>query len=193
MQNKIVYRLRQFLRGLNVRITEDEQALIKEVLSPKALELFNRMPADAQRHSLNVFYTLQAGTFQKIQFEVDPDLAVAALLHDVGKVATEEVGIKLSLWLRGPLVLLDIFVSEWMANFAEESPAPKSWLQRWKYIVYVHFEHPHIGAVWADQAECSPLACWLVEHHQADIQSVDVPDDEWKELLLALQWADGQN
>ena len=188
MQDKIIYRLRQFLRGLNVHITEDEQGLVREILTPTAQALFRQMPPDAQRHSLNVLYTLQEDGP-----DVVPDLAAAALLHDVGKVATEKAGIKLTLWLRGPLVLLNFFAPGWKHDLAADVPMPKTLIQRWQYLLYVHFEHPQIGSVWAEDANCSPLTCWLIKHHQTDVQLIDEPHALWKIFLVALQCADGRN
>lgn len=148
------------------------------------------MPPDAQRHSLNVLYTLQQ---QNSNNRVRPDLAVAALLHDVGKVAAEEVGIKINLWLRGPLVLLNFFFPEQMKMLAQEGCEPRNLLACWRYVFYVYFEHPAIGAEWAKAAGCSLLTCWLIAHHQSEIEKLERVDESWKKHLTALQEADEQN
>lgn len=181
----MAYRVGQFWRGLHARLTADELALAAGLLGVEALPLFTAMPTDAQRHSLDVLHTLrQAG-------HDHPDLAVAALLHDVGKLAAVQGGVHLGLWLRGPLVLLERFSPRLLRRWAVNEPSAG-----WRYALYVHLEHAAIGAVWAAQRGCSPLTCWLIEHHQdaagatqADVQA----GDERRRLLAALQWADGAN
>ncbi len=177
---RIYYRLRQFLRGLTATIDANELALVAEVLTQDAYILFQRMPIDAQRHSLNVLNTLRAAGHD------DPDLGVAALLHDVGKVAADEAGVPLRLWLRGPLVLGEAIASDRLQTLTSDAPA-----DGWRYALHVHYAHPQIGAAWARQAGCSALACWLIEHHQ-DAQVTPI-DDENARLLTLLQWADDRN
>jgi predicted HD phosphohydrolase len=149
--------------------------------------LFTQLPIDAQRHSLSVLEELQrVGLSSR-------DLAVAALLHDVGKLAAAQAGVHISLWLRGPLVLL------------EQAPRLVRWLASarpqagWRYALHVHNAHAQIGAQWAQERGCSELSCWLIEHHQDklatgtfDSPAVDGQDERLK-LLRSLQWADGRN
>ena len=119
------------------------------------------MPVGAQRHSLNVLYAVrQAGI-------VDADLDAAALLHDAGKLAADEAGVRLSPWLRGPLVLLEAWAPAILRRAAHANPT-----LGWRYAVYVHFEHPRLGAEQARRAGCSELTCWLIEHHQGVAASV---------------------
>ncbi|RIK38615.1 MAG: hypothetical protein DCC55_20640, partial [Chloroflexi bacterium] len=63
------YRLLQFLRGLGARVDEEEIQRAMAVLPHEAQVLFQRMPHDAQRHSLNVLASLQAAN------HTDADLA----------------------------------------------------------------------------------------------------------------------
>jgi hypothetical protein len=107
------------------------------------------------------------------------------LLHDVGKVAAAQAGYPLTLWWRVPLVLLEAFFPQVLHRLSRADPAAG-----WRYVFYVHHAHPQIGAQWAQAAGCTPLACWLIEHHQA--QGVTTPAAQ-KALLAALQWADGNN
>ena len=188
---QFIYRLRQFFQGLHARITPAEQQMIVHVLPERAATLFFRLPLDAQRHSLNVLHTLQAAGYQQA------DLAVAALLHDVGKLAADEAGLRLNLWLRGPLVLLEAIAPQYLEQLATDDVK-----QGWRYALYVHRQHPQIGAAWARSAGCTTLACWLIESHQCyqlDDQlehgmtnSASGKLDK-ATLLLALQWADARN
>ncbi|GIV79410.1 MAG: HDIG domain-containing protein [Litorilinea sp.] len=176
---RAAYRIGQFWRGFRARVQPAELDQARALLPPDAARLFLRMPRDAQRHSLNVWSTLQDAGYRH------PDLAVAALLHDVGKLAAEEAGLRLGLWLRGPLVLLEAWAPALLARWA--SPDPR---QGWRYLLHVHRAHPAIGAAWARTAGCSDLACWLIAHHQT--WPVEA-SSEVLELLAALRWADSQH
>lgn len=181
-----VYRVGQFWRGLRATVSPDDWQRVRMVLPTAAVRLFMAMPVDAQRHSLNVLDTLWSTGQQH------PDLAVAALLHDCGKVAAEQGGIKLGLWLRGPLVLLDAFLPSLSARWASARWAVPNRTQGWRYALYVQREHAAIGASWAAEAECNSLSCWLIAQHQTS--PTDVPaTDEARGLLMALQHADKAN
>ena len=176
---KAYYRIRQFWRGFTAQVSASELEAIRGYLPPAAHTLFLRLPVDAQRHSLNVLHDLQQrGT-------VHPDLATAALLHDVGKLAADEAGVRINLWLRGPLVLLKAFIPKLFYRLQSENPK-----HGWRYALHVSEAHPQIGAKWAAQMGCSELTCWLIEHHQEDVRG---RDGERYALLLALQWADERN
>src|SRR5690606_27724351 len=74
-----VYRFRQGIRSLLAFSQTVELPLAAEYLSPELLALFQKMRRSEQLHSLNVLREVLAdGT-------TPHDLAVAALLHDVGK------------------------------------------------------------------------------------------------------------
>jgi hypothetical protein len=177
---RIFYRLRQFVRGITAHVSADEMLVAAQVLPRAALARFCHMPLDAQRHSLNVLYMLQRDE------RTTPDLAAAALLHDVGKCAVEQVGFHLSPWLRGPLVLFEALTPDLVAKLARNDPA-----QGWRYLLHVHLAHATIGAAWAADAECSELTCWLIKHHQDKL--TDAPQSDREELLALLQWADSRN
>jgi hypothetical protein len=54
----------------------------------------------------------------------------------------------------------------------------------------VHAWHPQIGAEWAHQAGCEPLAVTLILRHQDKLRVIASEEDK---LLAALQWADNLN
>ncbi|MCC6457418.1 MAG: hypothetical protein IT328_20855 [Caldilineaceae bacterium] len=175
---RVLYRLGQFWRGLRATVTPEERQQVARVLPIAALPLFMEMPLDAQRHSLDVLERLWAAGRHH------PDLAVAALLHDCGKVAAAQGGVQIGLWLRGPLVLAAALVPRMAHSWASPDPA-----HGWRYALYVQREHPAIGAAWAARAGCSPLSCWLIAQHQTPLPLV-AGDDEARGLLAALQDAD---
>lgn len=175
------YRVQQFARGLRARIRPEEIEMVAAWLPATALPLFIAMPVDAQRHSLNVFYTLNAGG------SISRDLAAAALLHDCGKVAALLGGIQLGLWQRGPLVLLDHFMPRVTARWEAKDPD-----RGWRYLLYVQHKHPAIGARWAAAAGCSELTCWLIANHQTRPEQLTAPPEALA-LLAALEDADELN
>lgn len=175
-----LYRVQQFRQGWQASVTPTELAAAANSLPALAAARFQQLPTDAQRHSLNVLQTLQQ------QGAVSSDLAAAALLHDVGKLAADEAGSRINLWVRGPLVLLEHFAPQLLARWASPQVG-----HGWRYLLYVHQTHPVIGAQWANAWGCTPLTCWLIEHHQDHIATE--PRNEAEQLLLLLQWADSEN
>lgn len=174
------YRLRQFWHGWLAAIDPVELQSALAYLPAAAQVRFQTLPVDAQRHSLNVLQTLQQGG------AIPLDLAAAALLHDIGKLAADEAGLRINLWVRGPLVLLEKVAPALLKQWASADVT-----QGWRYLLYVHLMHPAIGAQWAAQWGCTPLTCWLIEHHQDQLKAVT--NNEMKQLLVLLQWADGLN
>ena len=130
----------------------------------------------------------------------DPDLAAAALLHDVGKIAAQEAGVSINLWMRGPLVMTEAFAPDFL-----RAQARRERNAGWRYAIHVQLEHPAIGADRARDVGCSKLTCWLIAHHQDSLEAGPTSDrdestperqqtDEYRQqLLAALQWADGLN
>jgi hypothetical protein len=174
------YRLRQFWNGWFAAIQPAELSAALAYLPAAAQARFQALPTDAQRHSLNVLQTLQQCG------DISSDLAAAALLHDIGKLAADEAGVRINLWVRGPLVLLEKVAPTLLKHWA----APEV-QQGWRYLLYVHQMHPAIGAQWATEWGCTGLTCWLIEHHQDRLTAA--PDNEADQLLVLLQWADSLN
>ena len=178
-QETTAYRVRQFWRGLNAQVDDEELRQVASILPPAAMSLFRSMPLDAQRHSLNVLAMLEASS------DIPHDLAVAALLHDAGKTAAKNAGAQLNLWMRGPMVILERFAPALTMRLASNEPT-----DGWRYLFYVHVEHPRLGAQLAAEAGCSQLACWLIEQHQ----NREIDDKDVRSVLLRqLQWADNHN
>jgi hypothetical protein len=159
------------------------------LITPPQQQLFERMPPNDQRHAIAVAHNLQQAGYQQVA------LMQAALLHDVGK------SIGQPLIHRVLIVLLEAF---WPAALAWLSNKPTSQefnpqssilnLQSsnwWRRPFVVHAYHPMIGAVWAQEAGCDPLAVTLILKHQ-DKADETLPSLA-RELLAALQWADDLN
>jgi hypothetical protein len=124
------------------------------MLTSAQLALFARMQPVEQAHSLKVAKAL----FER--GEMDPDLLIAALLHDVGKVCHP-----LRLWERAWIVLGRAFFPglsrKWGA--APQKVEAVSFLLR-PFIVAE--QHPEWGAELALQAGVSPRTAALIRRHQ---------------------------
>jgi hypothetical protein len=176
------YRVSQFVRGLLAGELDSQEAqAVSQLLPEAAVPLFAEMSPDVQRHSMNVLTTLRSAGYD------DPDLAAAALLHDVGKAEAGRAGVGINLWMRGPLVMAEAIAPATLAAQARSTPD-----SAWRYALFVHFAHPQIGADWAQAGGCSELTCWLIAHHQDAVDDATT-DLQCRRLLTALQWADGMN
>jgi hypothetical protein len=135
-----VHRVEQLIGHLRARVEPDETALARRLLPSAAWPLFSRMPVADRRHALDVATRLTAAGRD------DPDLLVAALLHDCAK------GQQLRLWHRVAGVLLEVVAPRLLARMA--SPVPGSW--RHAFHLYLH--HAALSADAAAAAGCSPRA-----------------------------------
>ncbi len=140
------------------------------LLNPALLALYRRMAKADRRHSLRLLHWLRRHGHK------DPDLLVAALLHDCGKAAAS-----LRVWHRTLKVLLRRLAPVWWQRLA--APAPPG---HWRYPFFVLEQHPRLGAEWAAAAGCSSLTVWLIAQHE----SKPDPADPRTALLIALQTAD---
>jgi len=132
-----VHRVEQFFGHLTAHVRPDEAALARRILPEGAWPLFDGMPVADRRHGLDVAQRLLAAGHD------DPDLLVAALLHDAAK------GGQLRLWHRVTGVLLEAVAPHLLARLA--SPAPGS--RRHAFHVYLH--HAALSAEAARAAGCS--------------------------------------
>ncbi len=141
-----------------------------EALSADTLPLYLRLSKPDRAHSLRVLAWL------KRHSQTDPDLMSAALLHDCGKAAA-----RIGVWQRTLKVLLKrMDPARWRAL---SCPADR---KSWRYPFYVLRHHPDIGAVWAEQAGCTPTLVWLIRFHEVDPD----PADPRYALMRGLQDAD---
>jgi len=152
---RVVYRVRQFVSAVVAYVrplAADERAQARAWLPESAWPLFDAMPRNDQRHSLNVLRSLRAADHD------DPALLQAALLHDVAKSAGG-----VTLFHRVAVVLLKIARPDWAARMAQtQAPACGSL----RYPFWAHANHPRLGAEMAAAAGCDPLAVALIRRHQ---------------------------
>ncbi len=178
---RAVYRVRQFTGAVAAYarpLTADERREAHAVLPAAARSLFDHMPANDQRHSLEVLRAVQAAG------QSHPALLQAALLHDAAKDAGG-----ITLLHRVAVVLIRIVRPRWLAQWAERPAPPRSDL---RYPFWTHVNHPRLGAELAAAVGCEPLAVDLIERHQAHPPAA-VGDALADALLAALQAADDDN
>jgi hypothetical protein len=168
-------RFRQGIRGLLAFTHTVDYDLAALYLNNRQLDLFRRMSRSEQLHSLNVLRTLldDGG--------VPDDLAVAALLHDVGKVRYP-----LAIWQKTLAVILRAVAPRLFDRWGQREAA-----NPWQRACVVQLQHPAWSAELAAQAGASESALWLIAHH-ADSPAI------WQNhpnvhLLKRLQGADDAN
>jgi hypothetical protein len=128
-------------------------------------------PAD-QRHAARVARSLLAEGAR------DPDLIVAALLHDLGKVDPQGEG-RVTVAHRVAKVLLARLSP---GTWARLSATPSPGFARGCYLLQ---HHPALGAAWAAALDVSPRARALIAAHQEGTACSDAAD-----ALLRLRRAD---
>ncbi len=173
---KVFYRPRQFWLAIRAPTpTPGQIAAAQELLNPSQMSLFTQMQASEQAHSLQVMKTLQE------QGETHPDLMIAALLHDVGKIRYP-----LRLWERVLIVLGGKLVPKLAQMWGNGIP------RGWRRPFAVAAQHPFWGAELALEAGTPPLAASLIRRHQ-DILPMRHPNTLEDRLLSALKMADSQH
>ena len=177
--NRAYYRTSQFLKAVGARVTEEDRALVESVLAtPAQRTLFYRMSAADQHHAVNMLRTLRA------EGNDHAALMQAALLHDVAK---SEAGI--TVFHRVAVVLLQAFRPAWLSWLVRDPD--RGSVSSWRRPFVRYLEHPAVGARWAEEAECLPMAVSLIRRHQSPVSlSSDAVEDQ---LLRLLQAADDKN
>jgi hypothetical protein len=172
----MAYRLRQGLRAMFAFARPVDIALAADFLTPGQLALFRQMRRGEQLHSLNVLRAVLAQST-----DMPPELAVAALLHDVGKSRYP-----LRLWQKTVAVLVRALLPALFVRLSAGDPRT-FWAR--PFAVYVH--HPAWSAELLAQTGAGDAAIWLAAHHADDAAQWQAHD--LYRLLQRLQAADDTN
>jgi hypothetical protein len=163
--SRAIYRSRQFFASLRPRVDPALHDEAFALLAEPQRRLFESMTMRDQQHCLDVYCRLRASS----KDHGDPDLLVAALLHDSGKG-------RIALWHRVAYVLLDAGAPSLLRRLAVAGSGPS-----WRRALYRCVHHPELGAQLAQQAGSSPRAVELIRGEHAAGPN---------EQLAALQAAD---
>lgn len=141
-------RLKQFVEALFARVSKDDYTFLSDYVTLAERDLFLRMPRYDQRHSLNV------GNFLR-RHGHSLELVRAGLLHDIGKGENAE----LTLIRRSLCVLLE-----------KLAPSKVEKLVKWRKgklgeALYVHLNHPEIGARLLEGLDTDGHIVKLVRYH----------------------------
>ena len=162
---RVRYRLAQFGRTLAAPFRPMDESYADTRLAPRLLTLFRQLPRLERQHGIAVCQALEA------RGHTDPDLLVAALLHDVGKLT-----IPPRLWERVLVVLGEHFFPALAERWGHGEPRG---LRRGFVI---RRRHPEWGAELAAQAGAAARAMTLIRRHHsppgedaqlADLQAQD--------------------
>lgn len=169
-----IYRITQGVRALAAFRQEVNYTLPERYLCPELLRVFKQMQRNEQLHSVRV---LEAVLMQEV--ETPDDLAVAALMHDSGKI-----NYPLSVYGKSMAVVGRKLLPPLYAYGQRQDPARAVWAR--PFVVAEH--HPAWGAAILQAAGASERAVWLVAHHQ--IVVAKLMDHPYAGLLWRLQCAD---
>jgi hypothetical protein len=177
---RIMYRASQFWSSLTPKADPRLLDQAQRQLTPCQSQLFGRLQPSEQKHALSIWCKLiDLG-------EDQPDLLVAALLHDVGKLHY-----RLRLWERVLVVLAKAIVPGQAKRWGSLPPGNWEMQPSWRKAFIVAEQHPGWGAELAHQAGASPLTEYLIrEHHHSGGQNENTVEDS---LLYRLWQVDNES
>lgn len=152
---RVGYRIGQFGRGVVPWASSRDLALAAAALDERQYAAFMLMAPADQRHAARVARALLTAGLR------DPDLIVAALLHDLGKVDARGEGRVLLFHRVAKVALTRVAPATWRRLSAAPRPGPAR-----GYYLLRH--HPALGAAWAEALGASPRACALIAAHEGD-------------------------
>lgn len=172
-------RLKQGVRALFAFAQPLDEALVYRYLTPLQCDLFAQLGRAEQLHSIRV---LQDVLTQDAH--TPDDLAVAALLHDIGKVH-----FRCGVWQKTVSVALKEVLPSVERRLS--TPAAPQALTFWRGPFMVRRHHPAWGAALLTETGANERVVWLVAHHQD--AAADWRGHPHEPLLKRLQRADNAN
>ncbi len=152
---RILYRVRQFWRTIFVKTDPIELERAMAILTTEQAGLFSQLQPAEKEHALVMVRKLT------VQGENQPDLLMAALLHDVGKLRY-----RLHPLERTMVVLVKAVIPGKAHQWGSLPPAGWDEVPAWRRAFVVAEQHAEWGAQLAHQVGVSSLAETLIrEHH----------------------------
>lgn len=142
-----LHRVGQFWRHSSATVTQAETARAVELLGPTLAPLFLALPANEQRHGLDVLSAVER------LGSADQLLQQAALLHDIGKAEA-----RFSVLDRSLAVFLQALPGGLFEGLLRMRPG-----YRGRYQIYR--DHAALGAARLAAAGAAELAAVVAEHH----------------------------
>lgn len=144
----MIYRVKQFLKGIRPHIPVEKEQFLKKYLTPEENSLFYKLPRHERSHAVNTAWTINS-----IQDGIDKETLIkAGLLHDIGKIEGKSGIIRKSI-----LVLMDRFLPVLSYN-----------LSRKLNMFYVYYNHPAIGAKLLEGINTDGHIVQLVRYHHSE-------------------------
>jgi hypothetical protein len=176
----MLYRAQQFWHAVFLKTDLLELTPARDRLTPTQWALFARLQPAEQAHALRMLHTLLA------RGENQPDLLVAALLHDVGKLQY-----RLNPLERAMVVIVQVFMPRLAQEWSSIPAIHWEALPGWRKAFILAGQHAAWGAEMAHQAGVSPLAETLIRlHHHQHLQ--DTTEMESR-LIHALRAVDNES
>ncbi len=174
MAGGLLYRIQQFRRAHQDAPTSEGLSQAETLLTPPLFNLFQQLLPFEQAHAIRVMEGLA------VQGYDDPELLVAALLHDVGKMH-----VHLAPWERAMYVAVKQVFPGLAARWGK---MPPKGLRR-GFVVAA--QHARWGAELAEQAGASPLVVeWIARHQDEDFSGMEVHE---RRLMEALRKVDDRS
>ena len=166
--NGATWRIAQFFTALTHRHDREvDQRLRRVLLNEAQWQLMARLAPFDRAHALRVRDDLVAAGY------TDPDLLLAAALHDVGKADAEG---RVGLAHRVLVVLLRRFAPDLLARVAQTGG------RRLSHGLYLATNHARLGAELAADTGASERCCSLIARHE---ERRPVDDPELEALIAA--------
>jgi hypothetical protein len=177
---RIIYRVRQFWRMVFEKPDGSEIKLVQAILSSEQVVLFMQMQPGEKNHALTMYQRLVE------QDENNPDLLVAALLHDVGKTKYTMNPVE-----RTMVVLARAIIPGLARKWGRPPSMVWDKLPGWRKSFIIAEQHAAWGAELAHNTGVSALTETLIyKHHH---QNAQTPGDEENNLLYKLWVVDNES